>query len=224
RAPPPLAPPRGPRARPESFLGPPPPGGGPRLPPPLVGAETAVRFIVESPMRQNRMLTGPEAFELGFADRLLEPAEFVDESLAFALGLASEGTRPGVGHPHENVTEVIRKARARLDGQVHGAAPAPYRALELIEGACSGWTLEEGYAAEEEAVAELLPGRQAQASLYAFDLVERRAKNPPGRPHVEPRPIRKVGIVGAGLMAAQIAALVLRRLEIPIAIRDVSDD
>jgi 3-hydroxyacyl-CoA dehydrogenase len=173
-------------------------------------------------MRQNRMLTGPQAFELGFADRLLEPAEFVDASLAFALEL--QGPRPGISHADENVTEVIRKGRARLDGPVHGAAPAPYKALELIEGACSGWTLEEGYRAEEEAVGELLPGRQAQASLYAFDLVERRAKNPPGRPAGAPRPVRKVGIVGAGLMAAQIAALVLRRLEVPIAIRDVNDD
>jgi 3-hydroxyacyl-CoA dehydrogenase len=181
-----------------------------------------VKFIVANPMRQNRMLTGPEASELGFADRLFEPAEFVDESLAFALEL--EGPRPGVRHQHENVTEVIRKARARLDGQVHGAAPAPYRALELIEGACSGWTIEEGYRAEEEAVGDLLPGREAQASLYAFDLVERRAKHPPGRPAQEPGPIRKVGIVGAGLMAAQIAALVLRRLEVPIAVRDVSEE
>ena len=97
------------------------------------------------------------------------------------------------------------KARGRLDGLVHGAAPAPYRALDLIEGALSGWSLEEGYAAEEEAVAELLPGPQAQASLYAFDLVERRARSASGRPDAEPRPIRKVGIVGAGLMAAQLA-------------------
>jgi 3-hydroxyacyl-CoA dehydrogenase len=107
---------------------------------------------------------------------------------------------------------------------VHGAAPAPYKALDLIEGALSGWSLEEGYAAEEEAVGELLPGPQAQASLYAFDLVDRRAKRPPGKPAAEPRPIRKVGLVGAGLMAAQLAALFLRRLEVPIAIRDVSKD
>ena len=65
---------------------------------------------------------------------------------------------------------------------------APYNALELTEGALSGWSLEEGYAAEEEAVGELLPGQQAQASLYAFDLVDRRAKRPPGKPHAEPRP------------------------------------
>jgi 3-hydroxyacyl-CoA dehydrogenase/enoyl-CoA hydratase/carnithine racemase len=207
-------------ACPECFLGILPAWGGTQLIPPLVGVETAVKFIVANPMRQNRMLTGSEAFELGFADRLLEPAEFLDESLAFALEL--EGQRPGVRHQHETVTEVLRKARARLDGQVHGAAPAPYRALELIEGTCSGWTIEEGYRAEEEAVGDLLPGHEAQASLYAFDLVERRAKNPPGRPAQEPGPIRKVGIVGAGLMAAQIAALVLRRLEVPIAMRDVS--
>jgi 3-hydroxyacyl-CoA dehydrogenase/enoyl-CoA hydratase/carnithine racemase len=209
-------------ACPECFLGILPAWGGTQLIPPLVGVETAVKFIVANPMRQNRLLTGPEAFELGFADRLLEPAEFLDESLASALEL--EGQRPGVRHQHETVTEVIRKARARLDGQVHGAAPAPYRALELIEGACSGWTIEEGYRAEEEAVGDLLPGREAQASLYAFDLVERRAKRPPGRPSQEPGPIRKVGIVGAGLMAAQIAALVLRRLEVPIAMRDVSEE
>jgi 3-hydroxyacyl-CoA dehydrogenase/enoyl-CoA hydratase/carnithine racemase len=207
-------------ACPECFLGIVPAWGGTQLVPRLVGAETAVKFIVANPMRQNRMLVGPEAFELGFADRLLEPAEFVDESIAFALQLGATGVR----HSDEGVTEVLRKARARLDGQVHGAAPAPYEALDLIEGAFSGWSLEEGYAAEEEAVGKLLPGRQAQASLYAFDLVDRRAKSAPGRPRVEPRPIRKVGLVGAGLMAAQLATLFLRRLEVPVAMRDLSEE
>jgi 3-hydroxyacyl-CoA dehydrogenase/enoyl-CoA hydratase/carnithine racemase len=207
-------------ACPECFLGIIPAWGGTQLVPRLVGAETAVKFVVANPMRQNRMLTGPEAFELGFADRLLEPAEFVDESIAFALDFATNGVR----HRDEDVTEVLRKARGRLDDQVHGAAPAPYKALDLIEGALSGWSLEEGYAAEEEAVGELLPGPQAQASLYAFDLVDRRAKRPPGKPQAEPRPLRKVGLVGAGLMAAQVAALFLHRLEVPIAIRDLSED
>jgi len=212
-------------ACPECFLGLVPAWGGTQLVPRLVGAETAVRFVVANAMRQNRMLTGSEAFEAGFADRLLEPAEFVDESIAFAREIGTDGGRPrDSSGDRDSVAEVIRKARGRLDGQVHGAAPAPYKALELIEGALSGWSLEEGYAAEEEAVGELLPGRQAQASLYAFDLVERRAKRPPGRPGEEPRPIRKVGLVGAGLMAAQLAALFVRRLEIPVSVRDLSED
>ena len=212
-------------ACPECFLGIFPAWGGTQLVPRLVGVEIAVKFIVANPMRQNRMLSGPEAFELGFADRLLEPAEFLDESLAFALELTANGDSHRDSHSDSHsVEEVIRKARGRLDGQVHGVAPAPYKALELIEGACSGWSLEEGYRAEEEAVGELLPGREAQASLYAFDLVERRAKNPPDKPEAEPRAIKKVGIVGAGLMAAQLATLVLRRLEVPVAMRDVSED
>jgi 3-hydroxyacyl-CoA dehydrogenase/enoyl-CoA hydratase/carnithine racemase len=212
-------------ACPECFLGIVPAWGGTQLVPRLVGAEAAVKFVVANPMRQNRMLTGPEAHELGFADRLLEPAEFLDESIAFAVELATNGdSRSVLQSDSHSAAEAIRKARGRLDGQVHGAAPAPYKALQLIEGALSGWSLEEGYRAEEEAVGELLPGRQAQASLYAFDLVDRRAKQPPGRPDVDPRPIKKVGIVGAGLMAAQLAALFLRRLEVPLAIRDISED
>jgi 3-hydroxyacyl-CoA dehydrogenase/enoyl-CoA hydratase/carnithine racemase len=216
-------------ACPECFLGIVPAWGGTQLAPRLVGAETAVKLIVANSMRQNRMLTGSAAYELGFADRLLDPAEFMDESIAFAIELTAEGTGPKWPRPGDSPSDaaegdVFRKARARLDGQVHGAAPAPYRALELIEGACSGWTLDEGYRAEEEAVGELLPGPQAQASLYAFDLVERRAKIAPGRPDAEPLPVRKVGIVGAGLMAAQLAAFVLRRLEVPVALRDVSEE
>ena len=212
-------------ACPECFLGIVPAWGGTQLVPRLVGVETAVKFVVANPMRQNRMLTGPEAFELGFADRLLEPAEFLDESIAFALELAANGdSHSDSRSDSHSAPEVIRKARGRLDGQVHGAAPAPYKALDLIEGALTGWSLEEGYAAEEEAVGELLPGRQAQASLYAFDLVDRRAKRPPGKPHATPRPIKQVGLVGAGLMAAQLAALFLRRLELPVAIRDVSEE
>jgi 3-hydroxyacyl-CoA dehydrogenase len=118
----------------------------------------------------------------------------------------------------------VAKARRQLDDSLHGAAPGPYTALDLIEGAASGWSIDEGYAAEEDAIAELLPGRQAQASLYAFDLVERRAKQNIGRPDAEARPVKKVGIVGAGLMATQLATLFLRRLEVPIAIRDLDQE
>ncbi|MDP9307235.1 MAG: 3-hydroxyacyl-CoA dehydrogenase NAD-binding domain-containing protein [Actinomycetota bacterium] len=215
-------------ACPECFLGIIPGWGGTQLIPRLVGGETAVAFIVDNPLRQNRMLDGRRAHELGFADRLLEPPEFVDESLAFATELirnsAESATRfeSGDRPPGDAVADTLRKARARLEDAVHGAAPAPYRALDLIEGALTGWSIEEGYEAEEEAIAELLPSRQAQASLYAFDLVERRAKRPSPLA-AEPRRVGKIGIVGAGLMATQLAVLFLRRLELPLVITDVDE-
>jgi 3-hydroxyacyl-CoA dehydrogenase/enoyl-CoA hydratase/carnithine racemase len=211
-------------ACPEVFLGLVPGWGGTQLVPTLVGAEQAVRFIVENPLRQNRMLSGPQAFEAGFADALLEPAEFLDESIEFLLRAIEEGG--GKGRPDADLSdaaEVCRKARSRLDGQVHGAAPAPYRALDLIEGAAA-WSLEEGYRAEEDALAELLPGPQAQASLYSFFLVERRAKRGVGVPDAEPRRISRIGLVGAGLMARQLALLALRRLEVPVVLRDLTQE
>jgi 3-hydroxyacyl-CoA dehydrogenase/enoyl-CoA hydratase/carnithine racemase len=207
---------------PEVFLGIFPAWGGTQLVPRLVDAKTAVKFVVQNPMRQNRMLTGAEAVEYGLADRLLDPAEFLDESIAYAVELIGEGTDRAEPDSSE-LAEVVRRARSQLDDSVHGAAPAPYRALDLIEGS-AGWSLEEGYRAEEEAIADLMLSPQARASLYAFDLVDRRAKQDAGRPDATARPIRKVGIVGAGLMATQLALLFLRRLELPVVLRDVSDE
>jgi 3-hydroxyacyl-CoA dehydrogenase/enoyl-CoA hydratase/carnithine racemase len=209
-------------ACPEVFLGLIPGWGGTQLIPQLVGAEQAVKFIVENPLRQNRMLNAQQAFEAGFADALLEPVEFLDESLAFLLDRIDSGKRRPAADLSD-AAEVVRKARSRVDGQVHGAAPAPYRALDLIESAAT-WSLEDGYRAEEDALAELLPGPQAQASVYAFGLVERRAKRGVGIPDAEPRHVRKIGIVGAGLMARQLALLALRRLEVPVVLRDLTQE
>jgi 3-hydroxyacyl-CoA dehydrogenase/enoyl-CoA hydratase/carnithine racemase len=215
-------------ACPECLLGIIPGWGGTQLVPRLVGAEAAIEFIVESPLRQNRMLDGRRAQELGFADRLLAPPEFVDESLAFATELARTSSESGTSlesmdsPQNGSVAETLRKARGRLDDAVHGAAAAPYRALDLIEGALSGWSIEQGYEAEEAAIAELLPGPQARASLYAYDLVERRARRQPTL-SAPPRPVGAIGIVGAGLMATQLATLFLRRLELPLVLRDVDE-
>ena len=206
---------------PEVFLGLFPAWGGTQLAPRLVGAASAVKLIVDNPLAQNRMLRASEALELGLVDHVLEPVEFLDESIELLLRRieAGEGKRV-LDADLSDAAEVVRKARARVDDAVHGQAPAPYRALDLIEGAAT-WSLEDGYAAEEDALAELLPGPEAQASIYAFDVVERRIKRPAGVPDAAPRRVQRVGIVGAGLMATQLATLFLRRLEVPVVLTDV---
>ena len=209
-------------AFPEVFLGLVPAWGGTQLLPKLVGPEAAIKVIVSNPLRQNRMLKAADVAELGIADRLFEAVEFVDDSLAFARELAVDPIQRA--EPDWSEAErIFRRARNDVDDAVHGAAPAPYVALDLIEGARE-WTLEEGYRREEDAIGELLPGPQAQASIYAFQLVEQRAKRHPQKPTATPRTVQKVGIVGAGLMARQIAALIAKRLEVPIVIRDVKQE
>jgi 3-hydroxyacyl-CoA dehydrogenase/enoyl-CoA hydratase/carnithine racemase len=208
---------------PEVFLGIIPGWGGTQLVPRLVGVEIAIRFIVTNPLRQNKLLDAHKAFELGFADRLLEPVEFVDESIAFALELVEaplERTEP----EHGDVEKTLRKGRSQADDAVHGATRAPYVALDLIELSATGTPLEEGYRAEAEAIADLMLSPATRRSLYAYDVVERRAKKGIGIPDVPPRKLEKIGIVGAGLMATQLATLFLKRLGVPLVIRDLDQE
>lgn len=64
---------------------------------------------------------------------------------------------------------------------------------------------------------------QFQNTVYAFlDLVQKRGKRPAGAPDAKlARPVTKVGVVGAGLMASQLALLFVRRLNVPVVITDL---
>ena len=66
---------------------------------------------------------------------------------------------------------------------------------------------------------------ELRAGLYAFDLVQRRAKRPAGAPDKSlARDVTKVGVVGAGLMASQLALLFVRRLEVPVVLTDIDQE
>jgi 3-hydroxyacyl-CoA dehydrogenase len=70
--------------------------------------------------------------------------------------------------------------------------------------------------------ADLLMTEELRAGLYAFDLVQKRARRPVGAPDRSlARPVTKVGIVGAGLMAGQLALLAARRLQVPVVLTDI---
>jgi 3-hydroxyacyl-CoA dehydrogenase/enoyl-CoA hydratase/carnithine racemase len=194
--------------------------GGTQLAPRLAGPEAAIKLIVSNPLRQNTLLSAPQAVELGFADRLLEPVEFVDESLAYAVELVEAGGIERAEPDWSAIETILRKARSRVDDAVHGATRAPYVAIELI-AAANELTVEQGYRAEEAAMGELLVGPQARAAAYAFTVVERRAKKGADHLDAKPRRVQKVGIVGAGLMATQLATLFVRRLEVPVVLRDL---
>jgi len=217
-------------ALPECFLGLVPGWGGAYLLPRLIGPAKALKLIVENPLSQNKMLRGPEAFELGIADAMFEPADFLEESLRWAaevlrgsvtisrpVGLL-DGSAAGT---REEWSQAVAAARFFVDGKLHGAAPAPYRALDLVAAARTR-SRDEAFAAEDEALADLLLSDELGAGLYAFDLVQKRAKRPAGAPDRGlARKVTKVGIVGAGLMAAQIALLFARRLAVPVVMTDL---
>ncbi|MER6948040.1 3-hydroxyacyl-CoA dehydrogenase NAD-binding domain-containing protein [Nonomuraea sp. NPDC000554] len=209
-------------ALPECFLGLVPGWGGTQLLPRLIGPADAIKLVIENPLSQNRMIKGPQAFELGVADAMFEPADFLEESLRWASRVLKEDvTVERASHDGDDWDKAVGDARFLVDLKLHGASPAPYRALDLISQARTA-SRDDGFAAEDEALADLLMSDELRAGLYSFDLVQRRAKRPAGAPGKElARKVTKVGVVGAGLMASQMALLFARRLEVPVVLTDL---
>ena len=208
---------------PEVFLGLIPGWGGAYLLPNLIGPEKACKVIIENPMAQNRQLKPAQVLELGIADAMFAPADFLEESLLWAARVLTGDVsveRPEIdrGAAWDAAVDAVR---AGLDARLKGATPAPYRALDLVALAKTA-TRAEGFAAEDEALADLIMGDDLRAGLYSFDLVQKRAKRPVGAPDKKlARPVTKVGVVGAGLMASQMALLFAQRLQVPVVMTDL---
>jgi len=163
---------------------------------------------------------------LGLADAIFDGADYLARSLDWAGQVVAGSlsvTRPEVDRGG-SWDEALERARRFVDGKVGGASPGPYRALELMAAAKTS-DRAEAYAAEDEALADLIMAPELRASLYAFDLVQKRARKPAGAPESSlARPVTKVGIVGAGLMASQLALVFLRRLQVPVVITDLDQE
>ena len=210
---------------PEVFLGLVPGWGGAWLLPHLIGPQRALDVIINNSMNQNKQLRPAQAAELGVVDAVFEPADFLEQSLAWADDVISGRTRiERHAADTESWDQVVAGYRAGVDARIHEATPAPYRALDLVQAAKTA-NRDDAFAAEDAALTDLVMGEDLRASLYSFDLVQRRAKKPVGVPDKElARPVTKVGIVGAGLMASQLAMLFARRLQVPVGMTDLDQD
>ncbi|PZU46147.1 MAG: 3-hydroxyacyl-CoA dehydrogenase [Microbacterium sp.] len=214
-------------ALPEVFLGIIPGWGGAYLLPNLIGIENALEVVVSNPLKQNRMLKPQQAFDLGIMDAIFPASTFLESSLAWADGVLTGKTKverknvPGKIERTVKWPVAIKMARGMLESKIGTVPRSPYIALDLLDKA-KGGTKEEGFAREDEALADLVTGDQFAASMYAFDLVQKRAKRPVGAPDKAlAKKVTKVGIIGAGLMASQFALLFVRKLQVPVLITDL---
>ncbi|MEP6482121.1 MAG: enoyl-CoA hydratase-related protein, partial [Rhodoglobus sp.] len=214
-------------ALPEVFLGLIPGWGGAWLLPNLIGIENALEVIISNPLKSNRMLRGPQAFELGIADAMFGPANFLENSITWADGVISGKTKvkranePGKLERAVKWDIAIGIAEKTLNSRIGKVAQSPYRALDLLKAA-KNTDKKTGFAAEDKALGDLISGDQFHASIYAFNLVQKRAKRPAGAPDKAiAQKVTKVGVIGAGLMARQFALLFVRRLQVPVVITDL---
>ncbi|MDQ0679008.1 3-hydroxyacyl-CoA dehydrogenase/enoyl-CoA hydratase/carnithine racemase [Arthrobacter pascens] len=217
-------------ALPEAFIGLVPGWGGVYILPRLIGPENAVQVMIENPLSNNRTITGPQAFKLGIADAMFEPADFVEQSLLWAANVISgeavperaSAVDPSLPDTAKRWTAAVAAGRAFVEAKTSNASPAPAKVLDILE-ANRTMTQAESAELECETLAGLMQTDEFRATVYAFlDLVQKRSKRPAGAPDRKlARPVTKVGVVGAGLMASQLALLFARQLKVPVVMTDI---
>lgn len=217
-------------ALPEVFLGLIPGWGGAYLLPNLIGIENALKVVIENPLKQNRMLKAADVLELGIADALFPSVNFLEDSIRWADGVVSgrikvkRSNEPGKVERLVKWDAAIGIAAKMLKSRIGSVPKSPYAALELMKAAKTG-TKADAFAREDDMLAELTAGDQLQASVYAFNLVQKRTKRPSGAPDKAlAKPVTKVGVLGAGYMASQLALLFVRRLRVPVVITDIDQE
>ena len=210
---------------PECFLGLIPGWGGATILPKLIGPEKAVQVIILNALNNNTMMKAKDALALGVVDEVYEPADFLERSVRFAADVISgkkKIDRADFSKDSAGFEKAIATGKAAIAKKYGGAEiAAPLKALELIAAAQSN-TFSQGFDAEDQALAELVMTDSLRASLYSFNLIQKKRKKVEGAPKAAlARKVTKVGVVGAGLMASQLALLMLRNLKVPVVITDL---
>ncbi|MDP5225879.1 MULTISPECIES: 3-hydroxyacyl-CoA dehydrogenase NAD-binding domain-containing protein [Arthrobacter] len=218
---------------PEAFLGLVPGWGGVYLLPRLIGPENAVKVMIENPLNNNRTLTAADAARLGVADAIFDSADFLEQSLSWAAQvLRGEVTPERANAVDPTDPEVAARwqaavvaGRAFIGKKTSHASPAPDTVLDLLE-ANRTQTQNESAIAECQALGGLMQTGEFRSTVYAFlDLVQKRGKRPAGAPDAKlARPVTKVGVVGAGLMAGQLALLFAKQLKVPVVMTDIDQE
>jgi len=213
---------------PECFLGLVPGWGGATILPKLIGPEKAVQVIILNALNNNTMMKAKDALGLGVVDAVYEPADFLEHSIKFAAQIISGNKkieRTDYSKDSDAFAKAIATGKAAVAKKYGGAEIAsPLKALELIAAAQSN-TYSQGFDAEDQALAELVMTDALRASLYSFNLIQKKRKKVEGAPKpAVARKVTKVGVVGAGLMASQLALLMLRNLKVPVVITDLDQE
>jgi 3-hydroxyacyl-CoA dehydrogenase/enoyl-CoA hydratase/carnithine racemase len=212
---------------PEVFLGLVPGWGGATILPKLIGPERAIQVIMLNALNNNTMMKAKDALSLGVVDAVYEPADFLERSVSFAAKVLSGATkveRKDYSQDPAWDTALATGKAAALKKYGGAEIASPMRALELIAAARTN-TRGAGFDAEDQALADLTMSDPLRASLYAFNLIQKKRKKVEGAPKPAlARKVTKVGVVGAGLMASQLALLLLRNLKCPVVMTDIDQE
>lgn len=215
---------------PEIELGLLPGWGGTQRLPRVVGLEKSLKMILAG-----KRLNAKEALRDGLADSVAATEAELPGTLESLLSRARrEGKRTGEAHSSRNWRQrlletnpigrylIFRGAEKTLKQRVPDDMPAPFEALKAVQtGIALG--LEAGLAAEREAIGRLAVTPACHNLIHLFFQREKSRKLPAEVRADLVKPVKRVGIVGAGTMGAGIAQLATVR-GFEVIIQEVNDD
>ncbi|HVI32109.1 3-hydroxyacyl-CoA dehydrogenase NAD-binding domain-containing protein [Phenylobacterium sp.] len=209
---------------PEVNLGLLPGAGGTQRLPRIAGVEKALEM-----MTSGRHAPAKEALEMGLVDELVEEGKLKDGAVAFARKLVAEG-RPLVKVRDNNAKLEAAKGKPEIFADFRKANARKFRGflapeynIQCVEAAVNSASFDEGLAVERKLFMELMMGSQSAAQRYYF-FAERQAQKIPDVPDdTATRPIRKVGVLGAGTMGGGIA-MNFANVGIPVTIVELKQD
>jgi 3-hydroxyacyl-CoA dehydrogenase len=208
---------------PEVALGLLPGAGGTQRLPRIVGVEAALDMVTSG-----RHVPAKQALTMGLVDELVEEGKLKEGALAFANKAVAEN-KPLVKVRDNNAKLEAAKGKPEIFADFRKANArkfrgftAPENNIKAVEAAVNSASFDDGLKAERKLFTELMMGAQSAAQRYYF-FAERQANKIPDVPDDTPiRPIKKVGILGAGTMGGGIAMNFLNT-GIPVTIVEVQE-
>jgi len=208
-------------ALPEVMLGLLPGGGGTQRLPRRIGLPEALPLMLTG-----RRLRAQRAYRMGLVDALTS-AGGIAETAARAAILLADGKlkrrRPKRSLVNRLLEKaplrslVLRQARAQVRGRTRGNYPAPPHIIDCV---ATGYSrgIEAGLRRESELFGKLTAGPEAKSLIALFESMNE-LKKPGG---AEPRPVKRLGVLGGGFMGSGIAAVSVPL--VPVTVKDLSDD
>jgi 3-hydroxyacyl-CoA dehydrogenase / enoyl-CoA hydratase / 3-hydroxybutyryl-CoA epimerase len=225
--------------QPEVNLGLIPGAGGSQRLPRLVGLETALDLILSG-----RRLPARPAYKRGLLDEVVHPAILIEVAIERAQALtAPQDGRSLPQQMRHAVSEVLdpqkirtlllednpagrklifKQAHDKTLAKTHGNYPAPLRAIDVIRTGIEDG-MEAGLAMEAEVFGQLAVSPVAQQLMTLFFARNELKKETWVAAGVAPRPVRKVAVLGAGLMGSGITQVTAAKAGLPVRLKDVDN-
>eukprot|EP01033_Poteriospumella_lacustris_P004815 gene4816-3451_t len=205
---------------PEVKLGLLPGMGGTYHLPKLVGYATAMDMMLTG-----KNIKPDKAKKMGLVDLVVDPVVLEDVCIRQALGLVDGSVKVGkrkrdwINYFLEETplsSVMFKKARETVDKQSGGHYPAPYGILDVLQQNM-GKSKREHLEAEAKKFCDLAETRESEALIGIFHGMNAVKKHDYGVPK---QPVKKVAVLGAGLMGSGIAQVSVDQGKYTVLLKD----